>query len=201
MVIKNGKVFTKGEIKEVFVGITKKNKIKISKRPIQGIQEIDATGKIVSPGFIDVLGDNTGNPKQTYQVFEKYKISDGLTTVLQMHGGSENAKNWYSHFEQVPHSVNYGVSTFVMRIRWASNDLKERLKMVEQCLEEGALGVSHSSEYQPNTSYEELKSYAELAQKYERPLFLHLRYSSQEKELEGVQEALNLAQETGKSPH
>lgn len=201
LVINHGKVFTGTEIKEVNVGITQTNKIKISKRRLKGEQALDATGKIVSPGFIDILGDNAGNPKATYQVFEKYKISDGLTTVLQMHGGAENTQNWYNHFEQVPHYVNYGVSTFVMRIRWATNSLEERLKKVEQCLEEGALGVSHSPEYQPNTSYEELKAYANLAQQYDRPLFLHLRYSSQEKELEGIQEAIDLAKETGVRVH
>ena len=51
--------------------------------------------------------------------------------------------------------------------------------MIEKNLDEGALGVSHSLEYQP-APYAELLEYAKLATKYDRPLFLHLRYSSSE---------------------
>jgi hypothetical protein len=71
---------------------------------------------------------------------------------------------------------------------------------VEQCLEEGALGVSHSIEYQP-TPYEEVLTYARLADKYDRPMFLHLRHSSVEQELDGVDEAIRLARESGARVH
>ena len=36
---------------------------------------------------------------------------------------------------------------------------------------------------------------------YERPLFLHLRYSSREKELDGVDEAIRLARDSGARVH
>jgi N-acyl-D-aspartate/D-glutamate deacylase len=61
-------------------------------------------------------------------------------------------------------------------------------------LEAGALGVSHSIEYQP-TPYEEVLQYAQLAKKYKRTFFLHLRYSSEKQELEGVKEAIKIAQD------
>jgi N-acyl-D-aspartate/D-glutamate deacylase len=60
--------------------------------------------------------------------------------------------------------------------------------------------VSHSLEYQP-TPYEEVLEYAKLARKYDRPLFLHLRYSSREKELEGVDEAIQFAKDSGARVH
>lgn len=201
IVIKNGKVFVDNQkLKETFVGITHEGTIKLSVSPIKGNTEIDATGKIVSPGFVDILADNAGSPKYTYRTFEKYKITDGLTTVLQMHGGAENPRGFHLHFDKVPHYVNYGVNTFVMKIIYGTNSVHMRYKKVEQTLLEGSLGVAHSIEYLP-TPYAEVKEYAKLSAKYDRPLFLHLRYSSPEQELEGVKEAIQLAQETGARVH
>ncbi len=202
ILIKNGRAYINQKLIEgYFIGIDFDGKLKISKEPLQAEQEIDATGKIVSPGFIDILADNASNPEQTYTIFEKYKVTDGLTTVLQMHGGAEFPKKFHDYFDKLPHRVNYGVSVFVMRLRLKYASLAQRYQMAEQGLKEGALAMAHSPEYQPDTSYEELKKYAEIAKKYERPYFLHLRYSSKEKELEGVKEAIRIAQETGCQIH
>ncbi len=200
LVIKNAKVFTEGQIKPAFVGITPQNLLKISDKPLSAPKEIDATGKILAPGFIDILADNAGSPQTTYQTFEKYKLADGCATVLQMHGGAASPAAFHSQFDPRPHYVNYGVGVFVMVIRNQYADLGTRLRLVERGLVEGGLGVSHSIEYQP-TPYAELLEYAKLAAKYQRPLFLHLRYSSEEKELEGVKEAIRLAQESGARVH
>ncbi|MCS6796851.1 MAG: nitrate reductase, partial [Raineya sp.] len=191
IVIKNGKAYINQKLQEgYFIGIDYNGKLKISPTPLQAEQEIDATGKVVSPGFIDILADNANNPEQTYTIFEKYKVTDGLTTVFQMHGGAEFPKKFHDYFDKLPHRVNYGVSVFVMRLRLKYASLAQRYQMAEKGLQEGALAMAHSPEYQPDTSYEELKKYGEIAKKYERPYFLHLRYSSQEKELEGVKEAI-----------
>jgi N-acyl-D-aspartate/D-glutamate deacylase len=202
IVVKNGTLFTEGKLqKDWFLGITESGKLKVSATALQGKQEIDATGKIVSPGFIDILADNATNPQQTYTIFEKYKISDGLTTVLQMHGGAEYPQKFHEYFDKLPHRVNYGVSVFVMRLRLAYASLAKRYELAERGLKEGAIAMAHSPEYQPDTTYAELKEYAKIAKKYERPYFLHLRYSSQEKELEGVKEAIRLTEETGVQIH
>jgi N-acyl-D-aspartate/D-glutamate deacylase len=200
IVIKNGKVYTQDALQEVFVGITHDNKIKVSAKPIEAETTIDATGKIVSPGFVDVLADNAGNPQSTYLIFEKYKITDGATSILQLHGGAANVAAFHKSFDSRPHYVNYGVGVFVMILRNQYASLPLRYKLVEQGLAEGGLAVCHSLEYQP-TPYNEVVEYAKLAAKYDRPLFLHLRYSSQETELQGVEEAIKLSQETGAKVH
>lgn len=201
IVIKKAMAFLGNDWRTPDIGITETGRLMISESPLSGKLEIMAANKIVSPGFIDILGDNSSSPDKTYNIFEKYKVTDGVTTVLQMHGGSEKAGAYYDRFSRVPHWTNYGVSTKVMRIRQLYRDRSDRYRQVERCLDEGALGVSHSIEYQPDTSRDELAGYAGLARKYDRPLFLHLRYSSPQKELDGVEEAIQLAKATGARLH
>lgn len=199
-VIRNGRVFVNGGFKKMTVGIAPDGTLRLSDGPLTGERTWDATGKVVSPGFIDILGDDAFDPEHTYPTFEKYKLTDGLTTVLQMHGGADSPTAYHRYFDQHSHKINYGVSTFLMRIRIAMPGVAARLKHVERMLAEGALGVSHSLEYQP-MPYDELRSYAALTRKYNRPLFLHLRHSSREQELDGVREAIQLARDTGVRLH
>ena len=200
-VLRGGKSFYKNQWQVLDVGIDESGKIKIGlPNTLNAIEIIDVANKIISPGFIDILADNAANPEKTYKIFEKYKVSDGVTTALQMHGGSPDCAAYYKTFGALPHAINFGVSTSVMRIRYATSSLTERAKRVEKCLEEGALGLSHSIEYMP-TPYDEILAYARLTKKYDRTFFLHLRYSSTEQELEGVDEAIRIARESGARVH
>ncbi|MBD3637989.1 MAG: amidohydrolase family protein [Crocinitomicaceae bacterium] len=199
-VIANGDVFFERKFQKLFVGINSFGKLKISATPLKGQQIIDATGKIVSPGFIDILADNSSNPEETYLTFESYKVTDGVTTALQLHGGHHKAASYYRNFNKKSHYINWGVSTKVMNIRRNQRSVKSRLKIIEKNLAYGALAISHSIEYQP-TPYSELLEYGQLAYKYQRPLFLHLRYSSKDKELRGVLEAIKIARDTGAHIH
>ncbi len=199
-ILKNGKIFTQGKWQPAHIGINPSGKLTIlSSLPTEG-NIIDVTGNTIAPGFIDILADNAANPERTYKTFEKYKLTDGVTTSLQMHGGSEKTGWYYQHFGALPHYINYGVSVFVMRIRNAYPQLADRKRVVEKNLDDGALAVSHSIEYQP-TPYPEVLEYAKLAKKYDRPFFLHLRYSSNGQELEGVDEAIRIAKESGARVH
>ena len=195
LVLQGGRAFLDGQWRSTDVGIDDAGKLHLG-LGLRGVETMNVSGRVISPGFIDILADNSTSPERTYQIFEKYKVSDGVTTALQMHGGSADCGAYYRHFDNLPHAINYGVSTFVMAIRTRAGGKR----LIEQNLEEGALGVSHSLEYQP-APYAELLEYAKLAKKYDRPMFLHLRYSSSEKELEGVGEAIRLAQDSGARIH
>jgi N-acyl-D-aspartate/D-glutamate deacylase len=199
LILRGGKSFLGGKWQTGDIGIDATGKLRLGNN-LRAPETLDVTNKVVAPGFIDILADNAVNPVSTFPIFEKYKVSDGVTTALQMHGGSADCAAYYEELGAFPHLINYGVSTFVMTIRNRTTSLSERRKQVERNLDEGALGVSHSLEYQP-TPYEEVLDYARLAKKYHRPLFLHLRYSSTEKELEGVDEAIRFAKESGARVH
>ncbi len=195
LVLRGGRSFIDGQWRTVDIGIDDAGKLRLGIE-LRGTETLNVTGRVISPGFIDILADNSTSPDSTYQIFEKYKVSDGVTTALQMHGGSPDCGAYYRQFSNRPHTINFGVSTFVMAIRARSG----ARRLIEKNLEEGALGVSHSLEYQP-APYAEMLEYAKLATKYERPMFLHLRYSSSEKELEGVDEAIRLARDSGARIH
>ncbi|MBW2277215.1 MAG: amidohydrolase family protein [Deltaproteobacteria bacterium] len=172
----------------------------IGQGPFAAREVIDATGMIVAPGFVDLLADNPHNPRRTYPVIERYKLADGVTTSLQCHGGSADVGSYYETFSALPHMTNHGVSSKIMRIRRRTRSQRRRLRLAERCLEQGALAVSHSIEYQP-TPFAELLRYGELAARWGVPFFLHLRFSSRGQELEGVREALHIGAETGCHMH
>lgn len=199
LVLRGGRLFQNGRWNASDVGVDRDGKLRFG-NDLSGAETLDVSGRVVSPGFIDILADNGDDPAATYPVFEKYKLADGVTTALQMHGGSADCAGYYAKFQSVPHRIHYGVSTFVMAIRNRTASLADRRRYVEKNLDQGALGVSHSLEYQP-TPFEEVLEYAKLARQYDRPFFLHLRYSSRERELAGVDEALRLAKESGARLH
>jgi len=199
LVVRGGKCFRGGHWEICDIGVDAAGKLRFS-GDFRAGESLDVSGRIVSPGFIDILADNADNPAVTFPIFEKYKVSDGVTTALQMHGGTADCAAYYRRLGAAPHVINYGVSTFVMAIRNRTGSLAERRRQVERNLDEGALGVSHSLEYQP-APFNELVEYGKLARKYDRPFFLHLRYSSAERELEGVDEAIQLARASGARIH
>ena len=199
--IQGGLVFAGGALRSLTVGVTRDGRIQLSDAPLAADRVMDATGRIVAPGFIDILGDNSSKPEKSYLTYEKYKLTDGVSTALQMHGGAGNVEAYRRHFDPLPHHVNFGTSTKVMIIRNRYHDRATRLRRIEESLDAGALGVSHSPEYQPDTTFDELVDYARIAKRYERPLVLHLRYSSSERELDGVREAVRVVERTGVRLH
>jgi N-acyl-D-aspartate/D-glutamate deacylase len=199
LVLHGGRAFYNNKWQTMDVGVDSAGRIRFGNN-LLGEQVIDVAGKVIAPGFIDILADNAMQPEVTYPIYERYKVSDGVATALQMHGGSANCGEYYRTFSKRPHLINFGVSTFVMAIRARTGSVETRKRQIEDNLEQGALGVSHSLEYQP-TPYGEVLEYAKLAKKYDRPLFLHLRYSSREKELDGVDEAISFARDCGVRVH
>src|SRR5689334_10416859 len=87
LLLKGGKAFLDGRWSVMDIGVDQEGKLRFG-NTFEAGEVVDVSGKIVSPGFIDVLADNGLSLLATVPIFEKYKVADGVTTALQMHGGT-----------------------------------------------------------------------------------------------------------------
>ena len=78
--------------------------VQISDGPLVGKKTIDATGLIVSPGFVDIHSHSFELPGQRMQAF------DGVTTALELESGVYPVGQWYDMQAQEGRVINYGTS-------------------------------------------------------------------------------------------
>lgn len=211
IVIKNGRVMDPEKNFDqtgMNIGITGKTIQVITKDEIKGKTVIDATGQVVSPGFVDLMSYDPNK----YGVW--FKIADGVTTNLAMHGGTVEPVSWYKTYQGQKPPVNFGAGFFynsarnsmgVGMYRAATADEIKRLTVIaRKALDNGALGIGMSPEYVPGTSTAEIKNMMMLAKEYNVPIFFHVRYSDMEKpgtNIEALQEVIDLARVTGARMH
>ncbi|NMA94980.1 MAG: amidohydrolase family protein [Clostridiales bacterium] len=210
VVIKGGTIYspsTDHELLDYNIGIIGSKIERITKEDIQGKQEIDARGLIVSPGFIDLISYDPN------YVGIRLKVLDGVTSNLAMHGGTEDASAWYRAWGNNGVLTNYGASSFITRLRWPivgysvdaemteREDIEKLVQATRENIENGALGISFSLEYVPGIKRDEIFALLELAKEYDMPTFYHLRYSDEERGLEGLNEIIELGEETGAIIH
>ncbi len=180
----------------------------VTRLPIRGRTEIDATGRVVAPGFIDILS-YAPNP---YGIW--FKIADGVTTNLGMHGLDVDAAAWFRRWESIGSPAHFGgaFSTLKARARLGISpyqpatpeQIEQLVALAEQGLRDGWLGIDLSLEYAPGTSWDEVLALARLAARYGVPLFFHGRYSDMEPpgtNFDTLEEILRAARETGASVH
>lgn len=76
----------------------------VSDLPLQGVINIDATGHVVSPGFIDLHahGMNLGDMRM--------QAMQGVTTVLELESGVLPIAEWYDQMDAQQTPLNYGAS-------------------------------------------------------------------------------------------
>jgi dihydroorotase len=201
---------TGSDISGMNIGIIDDTIAAVTRRPLIGTNVVDATGLVAAPGFIDIV---------TYEPNEfgvRFKIADGVTTNLLMHGGSRNTALWYENWGRNPPNINYGASNFINSIRSnamsygshsvmrSESSLNTLIEIVETNIQNGALGISMSPEYFPGVQGEEMLRLSQLAERYNLVTYYHLRYSThigENNSLKGIQEVINLARETGVSVH
>lgn len=92
------------------VGINKGKIASLSEAPLTGTDTIDATGLVVSPGFIDL---HTHSPTELGQY---YQLFDGVTTALELEAGSFPVSQFAKNVEEKA-LINYGTSAGYLSIR------------------------------------------------------------------------------------
>lgn len=209
IVIKGGTIYnpsTEHQLENYNIGIIDTKIKRITKSQLKGKEEIDAAGLVISPGFVDLISYDPN------YIGIEFKVLDGVTSNLAMHGGSEDPTSWYRAWGNNGVITNFGASTFVTRLRWPivgygvdaemkdQEDIDKLVADTRKCIEEGTLGISFSFEYIPGIK-NEIKPLLELAAEYDVPTFYHLRYSDKERGLEGIQEVIDYGKETGAIIH
>ena len=169
------------------VGINGTEIAAISASPLRARTEINASGLVVAPGFID-LHQHSHSP-EAY----RYKAMDGVTTALELEVGVYPVSQWYFAHEQ--HSlINFGASSGHIAARMAimhdSGGLLPRDEAIKPAslqqqqqieaavrkgLDEGALGLGMGITYTPNASPSEILNLFYIAGGFKRPVFVHVR--------------------------
>lgn len=93
------------------VGIKDGKIAAVTDEPIIGNEQIDASGHVVCPGFIDMHHHNTGIP-----FGEKLALRDGVTTPMELEAGVYPIKDYYAALEGKC-QANYGASVGMIPVR------------------------------------------------------------------------------------
>ena len=83
--------------------------------PIRGRREIDATGRIVAPGFIDILSSIRSDPKA-----QGDKAADGVTSAFGMHGGPLDVAGYTARHAAAGPLINYAATVDHRDVREAA---------------------------------------------------------------------------------
>ena len=209
------------------VGIRGDTIAAVSTVPLQGKRVIDASGLVVSPGFIEL--HQHGFDEASYRTLAQ----DGITTALELEVGVPDIRR-FVETNRGKALIHYGASASFLAARleaWdapvppslfgpdagvvpksgpETNDAAtpEQLKRVLRTLREevtaGALGVGIGLEYAPGTTRHEVIEIFRGAKSVEAPVFVHARSSGIREPgsgIESVSELIGAAAISGASVH
>ena len=191
------------------IGITGRTITAISAQPLAGRATIDATGLVVSPGFIDLHAH--GQTPETY----RYQARDGVTTALELEVGTADIETWYGE-RKAGRLINYGVSIGHIPVRMAvmhdpgsflptgtgahkaasSAEIKDIAARIQNGLDKGAVSIGAGFPYTPAATEEELLEVFRVASRNRVPVHVHIRRG-----VKGLAEALKLAGDTKAPMH
>ncbi|WP_199711844.1 amidohydrolase family protein [Alginatibacterium sediminis] len=209
------------------VGISGNTIQKITDKSITGTKTIDASNKVVAPGFIDIHahGQNIGDYRM--------QAMQGVTTMLELESGVLPIEDWYATQGQKNLPLNYGaaagwtfarIATFTdtspqattkyfqdaqSLTDWKMNiadptQQKNIMSLVEEGLEQGGLGIGINAGYAPGHGQKEYFALAQLAAKHDVATFTHVRYASNtepQSSFEAIKELIANAAITGAQMH
>ena len=178
----------------------------VTRENISGKEEIDATGKIVCPGFVDI---------HSHLHFPLYpawlSAKQGITTCLSGNCGITNqmpVKQYLDDLEAQGYPINFAT---LIGHSWKLREMvgitdpyqtataeqtAQMVEIAEQALEEGAFGISFGLEYSPGADEAEVLPLFQLAAKYDKLASIHIRTDALDFGI-GLREAISMMEKTG----
>lgn len=185
------------------IGIRNGSIAAVSDAQLRGEQTLDARGRVVTPGFIDLHSHTQSLPG------DRIQACDGVTTALELESGILPVGDWYDQQARAGRAINYGASAswtfariaeldpamgeprpsftyFQDAYRYSAwqHDISSRKQIagiiarLEQGLADGALGIGINNGYVPGAGVQELSQVADLAARHDVPTFTHIQFMS-----------------------
>lgn len=212
IVIRGGRVLDGAGNPAIFADVAIKDGrfVKIGKIDGRGRQELDARGKYVSPGWMDMM-DQSGEVLPKNGLAEN-KLMEGVTSAIAGEGGTpvppEQLREYFAGLEKSGISLNFGTYFSEAQAREAvlgydrrpanAAELARMRAMVETAMQNGAFGITTALIYPPSSysSTEELIDMAKVAAKYGGIYASHMRGEGKEL-VTAVDELIEIAEKGG----
>ncbi|KAB2953287.1 amidohydrolase family protein [Heliorestis acidaminivorans] len=167
---------------------------------------INAAGRCVTPGFIDVHSHNEAYLRTNPEA--ELRLTQGITTQIGGNCGNSVPSITAFRKELGPLGLNYSQLVGYRNLRnqvigdsarkATTDEIDKMVALLEAELADGAPGFSVALEYHPQTAIttQELEVYARVVKDFDKILAVHLR-SESDGLLEAFDEVLSVARQTG----
>jgi N-acyl-D-amino-acid deacylase len=212
IVIRNGRVLDGAGNPCIFADVAIKDGrfVKLGKISGRGRAEIDASGRYVSPGWIDMM-DQSGIALPKNGLAEN-KLMEGVTTAIGGEGGTpvpaEQIRDFWAGLEKSGISLNWGSYFSETQARIAvlgydsrqptAEELTKMKSIMETAMQNGAMGMTTALIYPPSSYAKttELIEMAKVAAKYGGIYASHMRGEGKEL-VQSVDELIEISEKGG----
>lgn len=212
LVIRDGMVIDGTGVAAVKADVAIKNGkfVKLGDVIGQGTREINASGRYVTPGWIDMM-DQSGGVLLKNGLAEN-KLLMGVTSAIGGEGGTVvpagEIRDYFKTLEQQGISLNFGTyyNAFQARaavlgmndVKATDEDIVKMQALMAQAMEEGVVGMSSAAFYPPASfmTTHELIELGKAVAPYNGIYAAHMRDESR-KLLEAIQEMITVGEEAG----
>lgn len=184
--------------------------VAIGRVPGRGRREIDAAGRYVSPGWIDMMDQSGGALPVNGLAHNKLRM--GVTTAIGGEGGTpvpaEGIAAYFANLEQKGISINFGTYYSEAQARTAvlghtarapsAEELPKIQALMETAMRAGAMGMTTALIYPPSSfaSTDELVEVAKVAGRFGGIYASHMRDEGRDL-LKAVDEAIAIGERGG----